>query len=64
MILRQYGTPDKILRGHKKTMIEKYQKPQEKDFQKLPSAMKSSVPPQQPQKLSDARLIVSISTSL
>ena len=21
MILRQYGTPDKILRGHKKTMI-------------------------------------------
>lgn len=23
MILRQYGTPDKILRGHKKTMIEK-----------------------------------------
>ena len=23
LILRQYGTPDKILRGHKKTMIEK-----------------------------------------
>ena len=26
MILRQYGTPDKILRGHKKTMIEKISK--------------------------------------
>ena len=48
----------------KRPWLKKYQKPQEKDFQKLPSAMKSSVPPQQPQKLSDARLIVSISTSL
>ncbi len=26
MILRQYGTPDKILRSHRKTMIEKITK--------------------------------------
>ncbi|MFR3729213.1 IS110 family transposase [Lacrimispora sp.] len=34
MILRQYGTPDKILRGHKKTMIEKISKASRKGFSK------------------------------
>ncbi|MFQ8825220.1 MAG: hypothetical protein ACLR8Q_13965 [[Ruminococcus] lactaris] len=43
MILRQYGTPDKILRGHKKTMIEKYQKLHEKVLPKLLKDMRNSV---------------------
>ena len=34
MILRQYGTPDKILRGHKKTMIEKISKASRKGLSK------------------------------
>lgn len=34
MILRQYGTPDKILRGHKKTMIEKISKTSRKGLSK------------------------------
>ena len=34
MILRQYGTPDKILRGHKKTMIEKISKASRKGLAK------------------------------
>lgn len=34
MILRQYGTPDKILRGHKKTMIEKIAKASRKGLVK------------------------------
>lgn len=34
MILRQYGTPDKLLRGHKKTMIEKIAKASRKGLLK------------------------------
>lgn len=34
MILRQYGTPDKILRGHKKTMISKISKASRKGISK------------------------------
>lgn len=34
MILRQYGTPDKILRGHKKTMINKIAKASRKGLAK------------------------------
>ncbi len=34
MILRQYGTPEKILRGHKRTMIEKISKASRKGLTK------------------------------
>lgn len=49
MILRQYGTPDKILRAHKKTMIEKIAKASRKGtlkaterYEKLVEAAKAS----------------------
>ena len=43
MILRQYGTPDKMLRGHKKTMIEKISKASRKVLPKLLKDMRNSV---------------------